>query len=35
MLIPMKMFGTGYNEPAAVDARKRIAAFFGTHLKAA
>jgi len=35
MLVLMKMFGAGYNEPAAVDARKRIVAFFGTHLRVA
>jgi carboxymethylenebutenolidase len=35
MLVLMKLMGSGYNEPAAVDARKRIVAFFGTHLKAA
>ncbi len=35
MLVLMKMMGAGYNEPAAVDARKRIIAFLGKHLKAA
>jgi carboxymethylenebutenolidase len=28
-----KISGTGYHEPSARDARRRITAFFGTHLK--
>jgi hypothetical protein len=29
----MKIVGIGYHEPSALDARRRIAAFFNTHLK--
>ena len=28
-----KISGTRYHEPSALDARRRIVAFFGTHLK--
>lgn len=34
MLVLMKLFGAGYNEAAAIDARRRIIAFFDQHLKA-
>jgi len=28
-----KLMGGGYHEPSAVDARRRIVAFFDSHLK--
>ena len=33
LVFPAKISGTRYHEPSAWDARRRIAAFFGTHLK--
>ena len=30
----MRVTGIGYHEPSAQDARRRIVAFFDTHLKA-
>jgi hypothetical protein len=33
-LVTGKFASTGYHEPSAVDARRRIIAFFSTHLKA-
>ncbi|HZU84950.1 MAG TPA: dienelactone hydrolase family protein [Polyangiaceae bacterium] len=33
VMVLMKLLGQGYHEPSAVDARRRIAAFFDTHLK--
>ena len=33
LIILAKISGTHYHEPSAQDARRRIAAFFGEHLK--
>jgi carboxymethylenebutenolidase len=35
MQVMLKLTGQGYHEPSAVDARRRIIAFFDTHLRAA